>query len=188
MAIHSRVTPFLAVVGALALGAASTARAQDTTNAMPRDTSAAAQSDTSGYRGYQNPADTSRTGQSSTRTDSSGFKYNGPPTDTTLKAAPGAQTGPAAGDSGSAGRTSSAESLAPQPHRVTEHAAAQHLDDGRYPECAPREQRHGGKRKPEPGPAMLAREIGIEPERDHRRREDHSSDRTEHGVKPALHR
>lgn len=112
MATHSRVTPFLALVGALALGAAPTARAQDTTNAMPRDTSAAAQSDTSGYRGYQNPADTSRTGQSSTRTDSSGFKYNGPPTDTTLKAAPGAQTGPAAGDSGSAGRTSSAAGMA----------------------------------------------------------------------------
>ncbi len=112
MAIHSRVTPVLAVVGALALGAASTARAQDTTNAMPRDTSAAAQSDTSGYRGYQNPADTSRTGQSTTRTDSSGFRYNGPPTDTTLKAEPGAQTGPTAGDSGSARRTSSAAGMA----------------------------------------------------------------------------
>ena len=36
------------------------------------------------------------------RKDSSGFKYNGPPTDTTLKAKPGAQTGPTKDDSANA--------------------------------------------------------------------------------------
>ena len=41
MGIHSRHTRILAVVGVLALGAASTVRAQDTTNAPPKDTSAA---------------------------------------------------------------------------------------------------------------------------------------------------
>jgi hypothetical protein len=98
MGIHSHHTRILAVVGVLALGAAATVRAQDTTSAYPKDTSAA-RSDTSGYKGYQNPSD-------STRTDSSGFKYNGPPTDTTLKAQPGAQTGPTAGDTANAaGRT-----------------------------------------------------------------------------------
>ena len=105
MATHSRVTPVLAVIGALALGGASAARAQEPTNAPPKDTSAAAQSDTSGYRGYQNRTD-------STRTDSSGFKYNGPLTDTTLKAEPGAQTGPSAGDTGSVGRTARAAGMA----------------------------------------------------------------------------
>jgi hypothetical protein len=72
----------LAVIGALALGGASVARAQDTSKARP---------DTSGYKGYD-----------STRTDSAGFKYTGPSTDTTLKAKPGAQTGPTAGDTGKA--------------------------------------------------------------------------------------
>ncbi|MGH7512070.1 MAG: hypothetical protein ACREOQ_04000 [Gemmatimonadales bacterium] len=91
MAIHSRRARMLALVGALALGGASALTAQQPTNAS-KDTSAA-RSDTSGYQSYQNRAD-------STRTDSSGFKYTGPPTDTTLKAEPGAQTGPTAGDSG----------------------------------------------------------------------------------------
>ena len=101
MTVHSRLTPFLAVIGALALGGASVARAQDT--------SAAAQSDTSGYRGYQNRTDTAQAGQANTRTDSSGFKYTGPSTDTTLKAKPGAQTGPTAGDTGTAaGKTAAA--------------------------------------------------------------------------------
>ena len=91
MAIHPRRARMLALVGALALGGASALQAQQPTNA-PKDTGAA-RSDTSGYQSYQNRAD-------STRTDSSGFKYTGPPTDTTLKAEPGAQTGPTAGDSG----------------------------------------------------------------------------------------
>jgi len=102
MTVHPRLTPFLAVIGALALGGASVARAQETTNAPPKDTSAAAQSDTSGYGSYQNRTDTTQVGQANTRTDSSGFKYTGPATDTTLKAKPGAQTGPTAGDSGNA--------------------------------------------------------------------------------------
>ena len=59
MGIHSRHTRILAVVGVLALGAASTVRAQETTNAPPKDTSAA-RSDTSGYQSYQNPPDTIR--------------------------------------------------------------------------------------------------------------------------------
>jgi hypothetical protein len=95
MAIHSRWTPFLAI-GVLALGGVSTARAQQTTNAAPKDTSAA-RSDTSGYGGYQNRTDTAQAGQRKASTDSSGFKYTGPSTDTTLKARPGAQTGPTAG-------------------------------------------------------------------------------------------
>ena len=102
MGIHSRHTRILAVVGVLGLGAASTVRAQETTNAPPKDTSAAARSDTSGYRSYQNRS------VDTMRTDSPGFKYNGPPTDTTLKAKPGAQTGRKAGDTTSAaGDTSS---------------------------------------------------------------------------------
>jgi hypothetical protein len=101
MTVHSRLTPFLAVIGALALGGASVAGAQDT--------SAAARSDTSGYRGYQNRTDTAQAGQANTRTDSTGFKYTGPATDTTLKAKPGAQTGPTAGDTGAAaGKTAAA--------------------------------------------------------------------------------
>jgi hypothetical protein len=86
--------PLLALIGVLALGGASTARAQDT--------SAAARADTSGYQPYQNPTDSTQVGKDSTRTDSSGFKYTGPPTDTTLKAQPGAQTGPSGMDSGAA--------------------------------------------------------------------------------------
>ncbi len=101
MGIHSRHTRILAVVGVLALGAASTVRAQETTNAPPKDTSAA-RSDTSGYESYQNPPDTIRLQADSVRKDTSGFRYNGPPTDTTLKAQPGAQTGPTKDDSANA--------------------------------------------------------------------------------------
>jgi hypothetical protein len=101
MANYSRHTRILAVVGVLVLGAASTVRAQETTNAPPKDTSAAARSDTSGYKSYQ-PTDTVRLQPDSMRKDSSGFKYNGPPTDTTLKAKPGAQTGQKADDTTSA--------------------------------------------------------------------------------------
>jgi hypothetical protein len=94
MAIHFRLTPLLAMIGALALGGASAARAQDT--------SAAARSDTSGYQPYQNRTDSTQVGKDGTRTDSSGFQYTGPPTDTTLEAQPGLQTGPSEKDSGSA--------------------------------------------------------------------------------------
>jgi hypothetical protein len=94
MAIHSSFTKLVAVVGALSLAGASVARAQDT--------SAAARSDTSGYRGYQNQNDTAQAGQQGGRSDSAGMKYTGPATDTALKAKPGVQTGPSAGDSGKA--------------------------------------------------------------------------------------
>jgi hypothetical protein len=99
MAIHFRPTPLLAVLGVLTLGGASAVRAQDT--------SAAARSDTSGYQPYQNRTDSTQAGKDSTRTDStrtdsSGFKYTGPPTDTTLKAEPGAQTGPSKDSSSAA--------------------------------------------------------------------------------------
>jgi hypothetical protein len=100
MAIHFRPTPLLAVIGVLAFGGASAVQAQDT--------SAAARSDTSGYQSYQNRTDTTQAADStqarpdSTPSDSSGFKYTGPPTDTTLKAEPGAQTGPSGKDSGAA--------------------------------------------------------------------------------------
>jgi hypothetical protein len=99
MAIHFRPTPLLAMLGVLTLGGASAVRAQDT--------SAAARSDTSGYQPYQNRTDSTQAGKDSTRTDStrtdsSGFKYTGPPTDTTLKAEPGAQTGPSKDSSSAA--------------------------------------------------------------------------------------
>lgn len=63
--------------------------------------------DTSGYKqdtsGYKSSSgsqmDTTQAGQSVDRS-SSGYKYHGAPTDTTLKAEPGVQTGPSAGDSG----------------------------------------------------------------------------------------
>ena len=94
MAIHFRPTPLLALLGVLALGGASAARAQDT--------SAAARSDTSGYQQYENRTDSTQAGKDTTSTDSSGFKYTGPSTDTTLKAAPGAQTGPSTDSSSAA--------------------------------------------------------------------------------------
>ena len=93
MDIHFRPTPLLTMLGVLALGGASAARAQDT--------SAAARTDTSGYQQYENRTDSTQAGKDTTSTDSSGFKYTGPSTDTTLKAAPGAQTGPST-DSGRA--------------------------------------------------------------------------------------
>jgi hypothetical protein len=93
MAIHFRPAPLLAMIGVLALGGASAARAQDT--------SAASRADTSGYQPYQNRTDSTQVGNDSARTDdSSGFKYNGPPTDTMLKAEPGAQTGPSKDSTG----------------------------------------------------------------------------------------
>jgi Tfp pilus assembly protein PilV len=92
MAIHFRPTPLLAMIGVLALGSASAARAQDT--------SAAARADTSGYQPYQNRTDSTQARKDSTYTDSSGFKYTGPPTDTTLKADTGAQTGPSKDSTG----------------------------------------------------------------------------------------
>ena len=98
MGTHLRFTPVLALVGMLALGAAPTARAQDTSQVR---------SDTSGYQGYG--ADTmQRTAPTGADT---GAKYNGPPTDTTLKAKPGVQTGPAAGDTSKAGMTSQADTV-----------------------------------------------------------------------------
>jgi type II secretory pathway pseudopilin PulG len=106
MAIHFRPTPVLAMIGVLALGGASVARAQDT--------SAAVRADTSGYQPYQNRTDSTQLGKDSTRTDSSGFKYNGPPTDTTLKAEPGAQTGPSKDSTGASkdsGSTSAPSAL-----------------------------------------------------------------------------
>jgi len=54
--------------------------------------------DTSGYRSSGSQMDTTQ-GQTVNRS-SSGYKYHGAPTDTTLKAEPGVQTGPSAGDSG----------------------------------------------------------------------------------------
>jgi hypothetical protein len=91
--------PLLSMIAVLALGGASAAQAQDT--------SAAARSDTSGYQPYQSRTDSNRTdsaqaGKDTTSTDSSGFKYTGPPTDTTLKAEPGAQTGPSKDSSSAA--------------------------------------------------------------------------------------
>jgi hypothetical protein len=52
MGIYSRSTPYLALVGMLLLGVPSALRAQEPTNA-PKDTSAAAPSDTGAYQGYQ---------------------------------------------------------------------------------------------------------------------------------------
>ncbi|HKU62699.1 MAG TPA: hypothetical protein VJQ44_15875 [Gemmatimonadales bacterium] len=102
MGTHLRLTPVLALIGALAFGAAPTAQAQDTSSAVRADTSA--RSDTSGYQGYG--SDTLQRSQPTGQADS-GAKYNGPPTDTTLKAKPGVQTGPSAADSSSTGQTSS---------------------------------------------------------------------------------
>jgi hypothetical protein len=53
MGIHSRSTPLLALVGILLLGVAPGLRAQQPTNAPPKDTSAMAQPDTTAYQGYQ---------------------------------------------------------------------------------------------------------------------------------------
>jgi len=53
MSIHSRSTPLLALVGFLLLGVPLGLRAQEPTNAPPKDTSATAQPDTAAYQGYQ---------------------------------------------------------------------------------------------------------------------------------------
>jgi hypothetical protein len=87
MSIHSRSIPLLALVGFLLLGVPSGLRAQEPTNAPPKDTSATAQPDTAAYQGYQ------RTDSAQTDT-SGGYKYHGQPSDTALKAKPGVQTGP----------------------------------------------------------------------------------------------
>jgi hypothetical protein len=94
MRVYLRFTPVLALAAALALGGTSTARAQDTSQVR---------ADTSGYQGY----DTSgAAAQPTGSADSGAAGYTGPPTDTTLKAEPGVQTGPTAGDSGKSGRPS----------------------------------------------------------------------------------
>ncbi len=93
MRIFLRFTPVLALAGALALGGTSTARAQDTSQVR---------ADTSGSQGYDSSAAAQPTGGA----ESGAAGYTGPATDTTLKARPGVQTGPAAGDSGKAGMPS----------------------------------------------------------------------------------
>lgn len=85
MGIHFRQTRVIAVVGVLALGAASVAAAQDT----------------SGYQQSGSQTDTLQAGAA--RSDTSEYKSNGAATDTALKAKPGVQTGPTAGDTGRMG-------------------------------------------------------------------------------------
>jgi len=89
MGIHIRQTRMIAVVGVLALGGASVVAAQDT--------SAATRQDTSGYQQSGNQTDTMQAGAA--RSDTSQYQSNGAATDTALKAKPGVQTGPTAGDS-----------------------------------------------------------------------------------------
>jgi hypothetical protein len=90
MAIHFRRAPMFALVGMLALGGASVAQAQDTTSATRPG------SDTAGYQPSNSGTDTSMVGRDSTT-------QTGAPADTALKAAPGTQTGKAAGDSSANG-------------------------------------------------------------------------------------
>jgi hypothetical protein len=97
MGIYSRSTALRAVVGILALAAAPGLWAQQPGQNRP-DTGAV-QRDTSGYKGYQ-PSDSIKAG----RSDTSGMNQ-GAPSDTTLKAKPGVQTGPSAKDTGAAGQT-----------------------------------------------------------------------------------
>jgi hypothetical protein len=87
MDMHKRFITTLALAGVLTAAGASVARAQDTT--------AAARSDTMGYRPSEGQTDT-------TQADTGKFQYNGAPSDTALRAKPGVQTGPSAGDSGKA--------------------------------------------------------------------------------------
>jgi hypothetical protein len=101
MGTHLRFTPILALIGALALGAAPTAQAQDTSS-VRADTSA--RTDTSGYQGYG--ADTLQRSQPTGQADTGAAGYQGAPSDTALRAKPGVQTGPAAGDSSKTGKTS----------------------------------------------------------------------------------
>jgi hypothetical protein len=93
MGIYSRSTPYLALVGMLVLGAPSALRAQEPTSA-PKDTSAAAPSDTGAYQGYQR---TDSAADTTSKAGEGGYKYTGPPSDTALKAKPGVQTGPTSG-------------------------------------------------------------------------------------------
>jgi hypothetical protein len=109
MGIHLHFTTTLAVIGALSVGGASLARAQDT--------SSATRSDTMGYQPSQGQTDTAQgqAGQTADTTlqrsdtgmqrgDSGTFRSNGAPSDTALRAKPGVQTGPSASDSGKAMR------------------------------------------------------------------------------------
>jgi hypothetical protein len=67
-----------------------------------------AQPDTTAYQGYQ------RNDSSQADTGKAGAQYNGQPTDTTLKAKPGVQTGPTAGKakpSDSAGAAAAADTV-----------------------------------------------------------------------------
>ena len=92
MGIHIRQTRMIAVVGVLALGSTTVVAAQDT--------SAATRQDTSGYQQSGSQTDTMQAGAARSDTsDTSQYKYNGAATDTALKAKPGVQTGPTAGDS-----------------------------------------------------------------------------------------
>jgi hypothetical protein len=106
MGTHLRFTPVLALIGALALGGAPAARAQDTSS-VRADTSA--RSNTSGYQGYG--ADTLQRSQPTGQAGaSSGASENGATSDTALRAKPGVQTGPSAKDSSKAGQSSSSNS------------------------------------------------------------------------------
>lgn len=110
MARHFRSTPLIAIIGVLTLSGASAVRAQEPANAPARDSTATAQSDTSGYRVYQRqadsvPADSVPGGQGSVRSDTS--SSSGQASDTTLEATPGAQTAPTQGV-GTSGSTDSA--------------------------------------------------------------------------------
>jgi hypothetical protein len=109
MGTHLRFTPVLALVGALALGTAPAARAQDTSSIRAQDTSSA-RADTSGVQGYgadSSSADTGRMAPSGQAGDSGSSGYNGAPSDTALRAKPGVQTGPSAKDSSKTGQSSS---------------------------------------------------------------------------------
>jgi hypothetical protein len=98
MGTHLRFTPVLALIGALALGTAPAARAQDTSSARP---------DTSGVQGYGADTSAADTGRMAPSGDTSAAGY-GAPSDTALRAKPGVQTGPSVNDSGKAGQTSNA--------------------------------------------------------------------------------
>lgn len=102
MGTHLRFTPVLALVGALALGAAPAARAQDTSSAR---------ADTSGVQGYgadTAAADTFQARQPTGQADTGAAGNQGARSDTALRAKPGVQTGPAIGDSAKAGQTGQA--------------------------------------------------------------------------------
>ncbi len=105
MGIYSRSTPYMALVGMLVLSAPSALRAQASTN----DTSAAAPSDTGAYQSYQRTDSASdTTGQAG----QGGYQYNGPPSDTALKAKPGVQTGPTSSETNGATGAAGAEAVA----------------------------------------------------------------------------